>query len=418
VLRRQSLLGDALSHSALPGIVASFLILNLLVSGGWIAVSDVIWVQPLLLTLAAVVVGSGTALLTDSVQRLGHVEASAALGVVFTTLFALGLLMVRLFADRVDLDVDCVLFGQLELVVLDTIQLGPVELPRACVINSSLFAVNLVLMLVCYKELTLVTFDPQLAHSLGFRPRLILLLQTVVTALTLVTAFRSVGSILVIGLLVMPAATASLFTRRLSRLIALSLVLAVLAAPLGHVMAKTLPRLIFQPLGFNQVYDASTAGMMAVAAGLMFVMALAVAPETGGLARLWRRVDLWLQIASDDFLAALFRRDEGRPIDKPTNFRDACWQTLAIWRLRQRGLIHQSGGLWTLTETGRPAAAQVVQAHRLWEAYLEKHFELPSDHLHMPAHWVEHYLDEELRSRLLDELNSPASDPHGREIPT
>jgi manganese/zinc/iron transport system permease protein len=257
-----------------------------------------------------------------------------------------------------------------------------------------------------------------MATTVGVPAKAMHYLLMAMTALTLVAAFRTVGSILVIGLLVIPAAAASLLTRRLDRLIGLSLLFAAAAAPLGHVLAKTLPQPIFSRLGFSEVYDVSTSGMMAVAAGLLFGLAVLCAPERGVLARLWHRWKLALRIASDDVLGTLFRREESggtRVVEEPSL--SWGWRWLAELQLCRLGhVVHSPAGL-SLTSSGREAARKVVQAHRLWEAYLQKHFDLPADHLHAPAHWVEHFLDDELRERLLTELDDPANDPHGREIP-
>jgi manganese/zinc/iron transport system permease protein len=158
VLRRQSLLGDALSHTALPGIVVAFLLAQWLQT--WFPPAWHTWLDQGLLAGLAVLVGVGTAILAEALQKLGRVESSAALGVVFTSLFALGLFLVRLLADRTDLDADCVLFGQLELSVLETVHLGPWELPQAALTNGIWLVVNGLIILACFKELRIAAFYP------------------------------------------------------------------------------------------------------------------------------------------------------------------------------------------------------------------------------------------------------------------
>lgn len=417
VLRRQSLMGDALSHTALPGIVISFLFGQWLLDSGWIGRASLPVIEPLLLMTTATLVGIGTALLAESLHRVARVEATAALGVVFTSLFALGLLMVRLFADHTDLDPECVLLGQLELVIADTVPIGPYEVPWACISNGSVLLINSLLIWLFFKELRLVAFDPELATSLGINARLLNYIMMAATAWTLITAFRAVGSILVVGLLIVPAATGSLLTSRLRPLIGVAMVLAALSAVAGHLAAKTLPPLIFVPLGLTEVRDAGTAGMMAAAAGTFFLLALFLAPEKGLWARAYRRLRLALQIAGDDILGNLFRREEAGPdgfVEKVEL--SPAMQWLAPLYLRQLGYIG-GGGSPLLTTTGRERARKVVRAHRLWESYMQKHFELPDDHLHATAHLVEHFLDEDLQERLFSELDSPQSDPHGRAIP-
>ncbi|MEZ5942371.1 MAG: metal ABC transporter permease [Planctomycetaceae bacterium] len=418
VLRRQSLMGDALSHTALPGIVVSFLFGQWLLKSGMIATSALPFFESILLIVISVVVGVGTALLTELLQRTGRVESTAALGVVFTSLFALGLFLVRLLADHTDLDAECVLFGHLELVVLDTVWIGPWELPRACLTNGAMLLLNLGLVCLFFKELQVSAFDPAMANSLGIGSRWMHYGTMTVTALTVLTAFQTVGSIIVVGLLVVPAATALLLTERLSRVIILSMIVAATSAVIGHFLAKTLPMRLFIPLGLTNVQDAGTSGMIAATAGGVFLLALLVAPQKGLLAKGMSRLQLSLKMAGDDVLGALYRLEEtpGRVLTEPHEYpTHASW--LTRWYLRTRQLITESTSGPLLTDTGRAEAKKLVRAHRLWESYMQKHFELPVDHFHAPAHLVEHFLDEELQEKLFKELDAPESDPHGRDIP-
>lgn len=258
MLNRQSMLGDGISHAVLPGLAVAFLL-----SGS----RDV-----LPMVLGAVTAGVLTAVLTQLVQRLGQVESGAALGVVFCALFAIGLILIRVASDKVDLDADCVLYGSIETAVVDV---GRV--PRVAWVSAGLLAVNALLTLVFFKELRLSAFDPALATTLGFNADAIRLGLTVAASVTTVLAFESVGSILVIAMLVVPPATASLLTRRLGWLLGLALLVAAASAVLGHLGAITLPRLAGRWLGQPNLGATSSAAMMAVAAGGLFVLAWALA---------------------------------------------------------------------------------------------------------------------------------------------
>lgn len=426
VLRGHSMMGDALAHSALPAVVLAYLFAYSLRSAGWAAEGSFELLLSVALMIGAVVVGVATAWLTEWVGRLGRLESGAALGVVFTSVFALGLLLIRLVADDVHIDPDCVLFGVLETAVLET--WPGTRLPLPAVLNGGMLLLNLGLTLLLFKELQIAAFDPALARSLGIPAGGIHYGLMAVTALTVVAAFESVGSILVIGLLIVPAASALLLSRRLWRVIALSLGLALLSAVLGHVFARTLPPILFSRLGFPAVEDAGTAGMMAATAGGLFVVTLLLAPRQGLLARGIQRLRLGLRIAGDDILGMLYRIEE-QPESRPTTVSVPTfvarqnglshWLTaLSVRRLTRRQLVVPSAaGELELTPTGRQAAQSLVRAHRLWEAYMARHFDLPDDHLHETAHRVEHVLDRDLQKRLDRELDTPSEDPHGREIP-
>jgi manganese/zinc/iron transport system permease protein len=252
MLNRQSMLSDGISHAVLPGLAVAFLL------------TGSREVMPMV--LGAVTAGVLTALLTQAVQRLGQVEIGAALGVVFCGLFALGLILIRVASDRVDLDPDCVLYGSIETAVVDV---GPV--PRVAWVSGGLLLVNGLLTLLFYKELRLTAFDPALGTSLGFNADAVRLGLTVVASITAVLAFESVGSILVIAMMVVPAASASLVTCRLSMLLLLALAFAALSAGLGHLGAITLPGWVGGWLGYPDLGATSSAAMMAVSAGMLFV---------------------------------------------------------------------------------------------------------------------------------------------------
>ena len=426
VLRKHSMMGDALAHAALPGVVVAFLLAYWFDSAGWVSEGSLDLVVSGALVVGAIAIGVATAWLTEWVQRLGRLDSGAALGVVFTSVFALGLLLLRLLADDVHIDPDCVLFGVIEAAVFDTV--GETRIPVAAVVNGSMLLVNLALTVLFFKELRIAAFDPALATSLGIPARGIHYGLMAVTALTVVAAFKTVGSILVIGLLIVPATTATLLSRRLKNVVALSLVVAVSSAVLGHALARTLPPIIFSRLGYPDVRDASTSGMMAATAGLIFLITLVFAPRQGIIARWIHRLRLSVRIAGDDVLGVLYRREE-QPQTAPSTHTVpemvarqnglSTWLTsYSVRRLERKNLISVIGPHeYELTDRGREAARSLVRAHRLWEAYMAKHFELPEDHLHETAHRVEHVLDRDLQKRLESELDAPSADPHGREIP-
>jgi manganese/zinc/iron transport system permease protein len=253
MLNRQSMLGDGISHAVLPGLAIAFLLTNS---------RDV-----LPMVVGAVIAGVLT-VLTQVIQRFGQVESGAALGVVFCGLFATGLILIRVASDKVDLDADCVLYGSIETAVVDV---G--SIPRVALISGGLLLVNALLTVIFYKELRFAAFDPALATALGFNADAIRLGLTLVASVTTVLAFESVGSILVIAMLVVPAAAASLLTRKLHFMLGLALLFAALSAVLGHVGAITLPGIVGRMLGQPGLGATSSAAMMAVAAGVLFVVA-------------------------------------------------------------------------------------------------------------------------------------------------
>lgn len=281
-LRKQSMIADALTHSAFPGVVAAFALAGFMESWGWIE-HDGNWAtRQLMIFAGAMIAGVLTAYLTEWVTQSGWVRGDAALGVVFTTLFAFGLLLLRQFADKSDVDMDCVVYGQLESVGLSN------GFPTEAITCGIMLLVNLFLVAILFKELMITTFDPQLAGALGFKPRVIHYGLMTVTTATLVTAFEVVGSILVIGMLVIPAATAFFVTRRLWPMIVVAMATAISASVLGHLAAITLPGPITGAIGLPFVDSVKTSGSIVIVAAAQLMIALLFGPERGILVDRYR----------------------------------------------------------------------------------------------------------------------------------
>ena len=246
ILRKQAMLADAISHAVLPGIALAFLILKSRQSPAMLA--------------GAAAFGLLTVFLVEMLQRKGRLQSDAAIGVTFTALFALGVLLISVYGRAVDWDQDCVLFGEIALVPWDRLMIGANDLgPKAVWSLSSSLALNLLFVTLFYKELKVTTFDPLLARSLGMRTGWMQYGFMACVSLTAVAAFESVGAILVVALLVVPPAAAFLLTTRLSTMLLLSATIGAISAILGYYVAAPL--------------DVSISGMMAVVAGVVFTVA-------------------------------------------------------------------------------------------------------------------------------------------------
>lgn len=270
VLRKMSMMGDAISHAVLPGLAAAFLLTHSRTS--------------LVMFVGAACVGVLTAVFTQWVSKFGKVDRGAAMGIVFTTLFAIGLIMIRQTAKHVDLDPGCVLYGSLETSVLETVRVGALEVPEAALTIGAVMLINIALIALLFKELRLSSFDPSLATTVGINANLMHYLLMTMVAVTTVAAFEAVGSIIVIAMLIVPPATAYLLTNRLWLMLVLSVGIGILSAALGHAGALSIPP-------FFGLKGTVTSGMMAVAAGALFLLAWALSPQQGLLAgwlRRWR----------------------------------------------------------------------------------------------------------------------------------
>ncbi len=404
VLRRMSMMGDAISHAVLPGLAIAFLI-----SGSR---------DSLPMLVGAVGVGVLTAVLIQGINKLSGLDQGASMGVIFTSLFALGLILIRQAADHVDLDPGCVLYGAIELTPLDVYTLFGWEVPRAALTNGLMLLVNVGFVVIFFKELRITSFDPALATTMGFNAGLMHYVLMGLVAATTIAAFESVGSILVIAMLIVPGATAHLLTDRLDAMLGISLVVAALSAVLGHVGAITVPTWI----GFR---DTSTAGMMAVAVGVLFLAAFLFAPRHGVIGKMVAQGLLTLSINRDDILGMLYRVRElagkGVAAVKTEDLRNALktgrWVRLALMDLLRSKMVRHTPEGVVLTASGLTAAANLIRSHRLWETYLCDKMGFCDAEAHYSAHHLEHVTDKEMQERLKRAANYPTQDPHQKAIP-
>jgi manganese/zinc/iron transport system permease protein len=261
VLRRVALMSDAVSHAVLPGIVLTFLVFHTM--------------APLPMVAGAAAFAVVCVLGIDALRSTGLVRADAAIGLVFPTLFALGVIGVTRYASDVHLDLDATIYGEIAFVPFDVASIGGFEVPRAMLLLSAVMVLNLSLLVLLWKEYKASTFDPDFSRSVGLRPALLSRLLLVAVAITAVASFESVGAILVVSLLIVPAATAYLLTDRLRVMVGISIAVAWIAAVAGFEGAVAA--------------DASIAGAMGLVCGACFALALLASPRHGLVARLVRR---------------------------------------------------------------------------------------------------------------------------------
>lgn len=261
VLRRESLLGDAIAHAVLPGIVVGFMIAGTLAALPMLAGA-----------LAAALIAAGAIQL---VRNLGRIEPGAAMGAVFTIMFAGGVVLLeRASLGNAHIDADCVLYGQLE----DILWLGAprvADLPREIWTLAGVLLLSAALAALFAKEVRLALFDPDFAEAIGLRPRWIHAGIIALVAMAAIASFEAVGSILVIAMLICPAAAARLLTDSYRVQLLASTAIAVASAPLGYVLAG------FGPGWFGHPWSLSAAGMIACVSGL----AVAAAALAGRFAR-------------------------------------------------------------------------------------------------------------------------------------
>ena len=268
VLTRQSMFGDAVGHVVFPGIVIAYLL----------AGTTAIWIMLAGAGAAALI----TALLVEFLRRIAGVEPSAALGAVFTAMFALGVVLLEQSGlAGTSFDVHHILYGNVEaaiwpaasglasLIELETLSQLPAQISRLALG----LVVVIAIVLVVFKELRVVCFDPVFAATIGLRPKLFGGLITALAALAAVVSLEAVGVILVVAMMVCPPATARMLTDDLATQVLLSAAIAIASGLIGYCVAAFLPT----ALGFNLALNA--AGTIALMAGLFQLAAMLAGPR-------------------------------------------------------------------------------------------------------------------------------------------
>ncbi len=283
VLRKMAMISDAISHSILPGIVIGFFISHDLNS-------------PLLILFAALT-GIITVVIVEYIQKTGLVKEDTAIGLVFPILFSIGVILIAKNANDVHIDTDAVLLGELAFAPFDRLIVGGTDIgPKSLWIIGTILLVTVTLLITFFKELKLSTFDKGLAASLGFSPAIIHYGLMSVSSVTTVGAFDAVGAILVVALMIAPAAAAYLLTTDLKKMLALAIGFGVLSAVLGYWVAHWL--------------DASIAGSITTVLGLVFLMVYLFAPSKGIIAVMYREKQQRTEVSLLTFLLHLKNHDD------------------------------------------------------------------------------------------------------------
>ncbi|MCX7551430.1 metal ABC transporter permease [Xanthomarina sp. F2636L] len=285
VLRKMAMISDAISHSILPGLVVGFFITQDLNS-------------PLLILLAALT-GVITVVLVERIQKTGLVKEDTAIGLVFPALFSIGVILIAKNANDIHLDVDAVLLGELAFAPFDRIFISGIDVgPKSLWIIGIILSITIGLLFAFFKELKISTFDAGLAASLGFSPALIHYGLMTVASVTTVGAFDAVGAILVVALMIAPAASAYLLTTDLKKMLGLAVIFGVFSAISGYWLAHWL--------------DASIAGSITTMLGLLFLVIYLFAPSKGLIAVMYREKQQRTEVSLLTFLLHLKNHTETR----------------------------------------------------------------------------------------------------------
>ncbi|MCB1112557.1 MAG: metal ABC transporter permease [Chlamydiales bacterium] len=405
-LRKQSLIGEALSHAAYPGVILGVIIAASVesISSGWL--------QMMIMSGAFVTSMLGMAVIMILIRRF-RVRQDSALCFVLSAFFGIGLTLashVQFAFSSLYNQVQVYLYGQAATMTDIHIEL------------YALLALALVLVVsFLFKEILTITFDQDYARSLGINTRPIDILFFVLTVFAIVIGIRSVGVVLMSAMLIAPAAAARQFTNRLSIMFLLAGLFGLCSGYLGNVLSVEVSHWLFLAYPGTRLV-LPTGPMIVMVAFVICMGALLFAPERGMALRTARAVRFRYRCMCENVLKAIWRKDpEGTvSLDDIELYQSAprWYLWIVLHRLVYNGWIEKlGGGAYRLSHEGKLWATQIVRLHRLWEVYLADYLGFGSERVHKSAEEMEHILTPELEKALTVLLKNPVRDPHKQPIP-
>jgi len=382
VLRRMAFLGDALSHAMIAGVAGGYLVMKMLFGLEAHAPG---------MLLGSLIAAVTTVALISFVARISRVKEDTAIGIMYTGIFALGVVAVSIFRHYIHIDLMHFIMGDI-LGVADS----------DLWVSAFTAALVLSVLILFFRHFQIATFDPIMAASIGLPVLFLDYVLTICVSLVVVSAVSMVGVILVVGLLITPAASAYLLSDRLDKMMWLAALFGVTSVIGGLYLCVWL--------------DSAGGGAIMLFCTLQFLVVLLVAPKYGVLARWQRMHNLIPQQQVEDILTTILRYGKPTPMEVIVQYveQDKGLKK-ALESMIDDGLLEQTAESFSLTEAGDTEARKVLKAHRLWEAYLES-IGTPKEELHPTAHHLEHISDTNTVDYLDEKLGQPVRDPHGQTI--
>ena len=391
-LRKRALIGDALAHAALPGVCMAFILTGTK--------------DPLTILLGAAISCWAGAFSVDFIVRHTRCKEDSALGMVLSVFYGVGILMlthIQKSGDASQSGLNHFLLGQ-----------------AATLLRNDVIVISVVGALLCgcvalgYKELKVLSFDPDFAAAVGMPRRFLEYALATLIVLAVAIGLQAVGVVLMAALLVTPAAAARYWTERLSIMLLLSAFFGGLSGFSGAYISYLSVKM-------------PTGPWIVVAITFVFMVSLVCAPRRGILPRLVRHLRFRRKTVRENVLRTLHVLNEkGLLKDGHVTLADILTRRNMSQRLLARvmeGLkrddyvCEHEDGVFALTERGKQRAARVTRLHRLWELYLTRKLELAPDHVHDDAEEIEHIITPELEEQLVALLGDPREDPHKSAIP-
>ncbi len=381
VLRNMSLIGDALSHSILPGIFFAFVLVGSYSSIAFFVGSSV--------------AGLVAALGISWIQQNMSTKNDAAIGIIYTTMFSIGVIGISWLqhSGGVHIDLKDFLFGNVLGISNEDIYL-----------TLGVMIFTLVSVVIFYRHLFITTFQETIAQTMGIPTRFLHYFLLLILSFVVVASLQAVGVILVVAMLITPASTALLLSNKMEKVIVISALLGFLAAVLGLIGAI--------------VFDTVPGPAMAITSALIYLVVVLLSKEHGIIFKYLRERKETIRIEKEDIIKYLFK-NKGSSTQSVAEFIGITGSKAKslVASLTKNGFIQGGSSQLLLSPSGERQAMDLIRAHRLWETYQVEAMGLDASQIHPDAERMEHHLSPEMLEKINKDLGYPTNDPHGSPIP-
>ncbi len=408
-LRKQSLLGEALSHAAYPGVVFGVIIC------GFLSFDEK---SELLIAFCIMGGGGASALLgllaITFLERKMKVASDSALCFVLSSFFGIGLTVasqVQFSYSTLYQQIQVYLYGQ-------AATMTDIHVKIYAILSLGV----LLVIIMFYKEILAIAFDRPFAKGIGVNTRAIDALTFLLIVAAVVIGIRSVGVVLMSAMLIAPAASARQFTNKLSFLFAIAAFFGLLSGFFGNYLSNELTT-YYQMLAPKEQLTFPTGPMIVIVASLLCLLSLLFSPKRGLILKVLKVAHFKYRCTCENVLKALWRQNHENiaPLDsqKRKTFPHILpfYLRFILWRLKQNGSVQKTALGYTLTREGDLFACRIIRLHRLWEVYLVDYIGIGAERVHRSAEEIEHILTPEIEKELEALLKSPTYDPHQQPIP-
>ena len=381
LLKKKALVGDATAHAMLPGVCLAFMLTGTK--------------HPVYLAIGAFATGWLSLLLIDVMTAQSKIKEDTAIALVLSVTFGIGTLLLSIIqnsGNAAQVGLNNFLFGKAAALLGDDL-----------LTLAILSLVIMTMVILFFKEFTLVAFDKAFAQSIGLPVKRLEFLFTSLTVLAIVVGIRAVGMVLMAAMLITPAGAAQFWTDRLTRMVLLAAILGLVAGLAGSFVSYTAPAM-------------PTGPWIVLVITFIAYSSFLLAPRKGLLARKLQQHRHQQKTLAENILKLFYELGEAegeffrnRPLDELVAHRPMPLSTLTkgLKGLQQQSMVQQRGHKWRLTGVGKSQGQQVSQRHQLWELYLTRYLKIKPDHVHEDAESIEHVLTPALAEELRKLLESP-----------